>query len=242
MNSLLPIVCLVTCTKGRHSLLERNIACFLNQNYDGKIIQLVYNNSSHIQQLGEFPLPENREIILINRNLSLSNNVPYTTCSEIFTDAIKYIPEECEIVNFFDDDDLFLSCHVSEGVKGINNKNGYKPYYSYYVTTDGVSLVHNMHEPSIFVRKEHLIKYGITGRGAAFHDSWIYPLGDISDKEGVPTFLYQWTGGTHKISGADSNPLNFLNHEMYCNDEGDGIINPIPNIQPLIKNILARIK
>ena len=126
------IITCVTATFGRHSLLERAVKCFLDQNLDTHHNLVIYNNSSKSLQLDNFPIPENKSIILINNHLDLETDEDYKNVGDIFRDAIKFIPQDTHIVNFMDDDDIFLPNHLLEGQKGMRKavaegKRGYKP-------------------------------------------------------------------------------------------------------------------
>ena len=95
----------ICCTSGRHSLLERSVRMFLDQDYIDKTL-LIYQNSSVNQSLDESLKDKN--IILINRSLDSKTNEPYKNLGDIYNDLIQYIPDDIEVVTFSDDDDVNL--------------------------------------------------------------------------------------------------------------------------------------
>ncbi len=221
-------VCLITCYIGRSKFIKRILASFLAQDYTGHITLLLYNNGYSLHSLGITSLPYNRHIILINNHLDKETGQGYTNTGAIFRDALSYVPEDCDIINFFDSDDLFLPEHVSNGVAGLVEGAldydcfAYKPKFSYHIYIDEFSKEENNMEPSIFVFKHWLEKMGFSPVSSSYHQGWLTPLvraGKIFIKEdGKPTFLYDWSRGhnTYKISGSgDDGVLNFMNHRRW---------------------------
>lgn len=225
-------VVLVTATKNRHNQLERVVRFALNQTSDNWI-HLIYNNSSELLKLDE-NLPKNK-FILINNSISLKTGKPYKTLGEIYTDALKCVPEDCDVINFMDDDDIFLPNHVEEGIKGLE-KHGvkaYKPLKSWFkYLQNKIELVSNTLEPSIFVKTSSIKEHGFSDETTAQHLKWLNPLVSESqifaDPNGIPTYICDWSQeiSTFKTSGDPNNPNNFLNYEMWSQDKGDGIITP----------------
>lgn len=223
----------ITCTRGRHSLLEKTLGYILSQDYKHLLYYVIFNNSPTIQELAEDYSTPNKKIILVNQYQYSQTQAPYTSMDQIFSDAMLYVPRETEVVTFFDDDDVFLPSHISEGMKGYyeakaRGKLAYKPYYSLIQTKEGIEKIHNMAEPSFFVNKKHIDKYGFNSHSSAYHHQWINPL--LLDNllhspiEGASTFIYQWVGGVFHISGDGENPDNLKRHNDRELDEGDGII------------------
>lgn len=225
-------VCVITATKGRHSCLERSVKCFLDQTYTNSV-QLIYNNHCDFQRLNN-NLPKDR-FVLVNNCLSKKTNKPYTTLGEIYNDAITYVPEDCDVISFWDDDDLFLPLHIEEGVRGLERggKLAYKPKKSYYSHSGVISLMENTMEPSIFVKKEHILKHGFSEETSAQHLKWVDALIRENqiyvDENGMPTLIYMWGDyiPVFKTSGDPNNPNNFKNYENFSKDIGDGIITPV---------------
>lgn len=226
-----PKVCLLTCTKNRNKHIKRLVRFILDQTYPN-FVHLIYNNSANSIRLNS-NLPANK-FILINNHLNLQTKKPYTTLGEIYNDAIRFIPEDVKLVNFADDDDIYLENHVEEGVKGYlrGKKKAYKPRRSYYKQRGGkVSLTENVMEPSIFVEFEHVKEYKFGIENVAQHHKWLNPL--ITNKEifvddAKPTYICDWSQeiSTYKTSGNPHHPDNFKNYETYSQDIGDSIITP----------------
>jgi len=232
-NSLLNVT-LITCYIGRTKYIRRIIASFLAQTYKGHITLLLYNNGPSINSLASIHLPENRAIVLINNHLDKETGVEYTNTGAIFRDALTYVSNTTELINFYDSDDLFLPNHVEEGVNGYLEGGlavAYKPKYSYHIYLDRFSREENNMEPSIFVKKSYVELMGFAPVSASYHQQWLTPLmrsQNIYIKEdGVSTFLYDWTRGhnTYKISGAgDDSEANFQAHRRWESRELDSAI------------------
>lgn len=210
---------------------------FLDQDYKNSI-QLIYNNSCVFQNLSEH-LPPDR-FLLVNNCIDHVTKGDYRTLGAIYRDAITYIPEDVDVIVFWDDDDLFLPDHISEGVKGLlkGGKTAYKPKLSYYKAgVEEKILVENTLEPSIFVKKEHILKYGFSQTTSDQHIAWVNPL--VSDDEifvdpqGKPTLIYTWGNpiGVFKTSGNPKNPTNFTEYERFSKDIGDRIITPVSRLE-----------
>lgn len=226
-----PKVALITATKNRHKQLERVVRFAMDQTYDNWV-HLIYNNASSSQRLNS-NLPSDK-FILVNNHLNLKTQKPYETLGDIYTDILSFIPEDCDIINFMDDDDVFLPNHVEEGVKGIQRGGllAYKPQKSWYRHGKRISLVENTLEPSIFVMSTHLRKYGFSSETTAQHLQWVNPLVTehqiFVDPSGPATYICDWSQGipTFKTSGDPNNPNNFTNYSNWSKDSGDGIITP----------------
>lgn len=229
-------VCLITATRDRHKQLERVVRFVLNQTYPDWV-HLIYNNSPTPQRLN-INLPKDK-FILVNHSTSFRTKKPYSTLGDIYTDILQFIPEDCDVINFMDDDDIYMPDHVEEGVKGMlkGELEAYKPKKSYYrYLQDSVKLVENTLEPSIFVKTDWVKKYGFSLETTAQHLQWVQPLIDqkkiFVDPEGKPTFVCDWSQeiGTFKTSGDPNNPKNFQNYANWSKDSGDTIITPMPDI------------
>jgi hypothetical protein len=222
-------------TVGRHTLLERSLKFFIDQDFEGEHTLLIYNNSRVSQQIAPLDLPSNKRLILVNQHIDSQTKQPYSSLGAIYNDILTYIPDECSLINFQDDDDIFLPNHILEGVKGYirGQKKAYKPFYSYYRSTEGVTRVANTMEPSIFVQAEHIRKHGFSLVTTEQHLQWLNPL--IASKEifvdenGPSTLIYDWGDNqvlTYKTSGDFHNPLNFSNCRHNSKDHGDRVITP----------------
>jgi hypothetical protein len=206
----------------------------MNQDYED-VIQVIYNNSDVEQRLNKHV---GSNIILINNCWDLITKKAYENVGAIFRDALTFIPDDIEAVTFFDDDDIFLPNHVSEGVKGLKKafsvgKKAYKPYNSYYKDSRGIHKVHNTLEPSVFIDLTYLHLKGFRPTVVDYHQGWydqaIKEDMMLVDKDGTPTFIYDWSGqmGVFKISGGKNDSRNLYNHGVNSADHGDHIVTPI---------------
>lgn len=232
-------VSLITCFHGRAEKVERILRFYLDQDYDGPSELILFNNANEPQVLADFPIPDNKRITLINNNLDLITGQPYTNTGDIFRDALTFISDQSDLVNFFDSDDIFLPIHISAGVRGMKKASNqrqiaYKPYYSYFLYQDKVTKEHNNLEPSIFIDYEFIKQAGFDKTSASYHNAWLLKLRSrnlmLEDKDGPETLLYDWSSGhnTYKISGSgDDSMVNFLKHRSFETDFGDGILEPI---------------
>lgn len=227
-------VCLITATKNRHRQLERVVRFVLNQTYNNWV-HLIFNNADSPLRLSP-ELPD--KFILVNKNIHSRTFHPYVTLGDIYNDIIPYIPEDCDLVNFMDDDDVFLPDHVEEGVKGVERGGllAYKPQKSWYKHGKSKAvLVENTLEPSIFVDSNHIKKYGFSPETTAQHLQWVNPLvynkQIFVDKDGKPTYICDWSQEipTFKTSGNPHNPYNFQSYSDWSKDTGDGVITPCSN-------------
>lgn len=178
-------------------------------------------------------MPQDK-FLLVNNNINLRTGEKYNNLGDIYTDILKYIPSDIEVINFMDDDDIFLPNHVEEGVKGLERGGlvAYKPSHSYFKQISGISLEQNTLEPSIFVRSSHIREHGFSSETTAQHLQWVNPLvynkQIFVDSEGIPTYICDWSQQipTYKTSGDPHNPNNFNNYSRWSQDKGDRIISP----------------
>ncbi len=234
----LPHIVALTPTKGRHLLLRRNVRCFIEQDYKGPHTQIIFNNSEVPQELDlQEDLASNKNIILVNQHLNSITGLPYNSLGEIYNDILKYLPFDADIINHFEDDDIFLKNHLSEGVKGMQeaweqNKEAYKPKRSYFLNGGSLTLESNVLEPSIFFSAKIVREVGYRDSTTTqFHDIINY-LGyndKLLVKEAPSTFIYTWGERipTYKTSGSD-HETNFQDYAKFSNDHGDGKIIPMP--------------
>lgn len=235
-------VCAIMATCGRHKLAERSLRFFLDQDYTGKHTLLIYNNSDVEQSLFRndeiLELAHNgKEVILINK----PSDTVYSNLGEIYTDTLKHVPEDTNVIIHWDDDDIFLPNHITKGTEGLfkagwesdGKIEAYKPAKSYYRHPGGIQLMSNTLEPSIFVWAKHIRKYGYSNTTTDQHLQWVNPLvyeGLIKVEEnGTPTLIYNWGDTdipTFKTSGNAGHPNNFKNYRDFSRDHGDQVLIP----------------
>lgn len=224
-------VCLVTATKNRHRQLERVVKFVLNQT-SNDWTHLIFNNAPTPLKLDK-SLPTDK-FILVNNSVSIDTSHVYSNLGDIYRDTLNFIPEDCDVVNFMDDDDIFFPEHVEEGLKGLirGGLTAYKPKRSWYRYLNQLNLAENTLEPSIFVKTDWIKKYGFSSETTAQHLQWVKPLVDQNeiyvDPDGKPTYLCDWSQeiGTFKTSGDPHNPHNFQNYAQWSKDKGDSVITP----------------
>lgn len=199
-----PNVWSISATCGRHETLERLVACFMAQDYDGPHTLLIYNNSEVSQGLDYkgtslepanrittfFP-EQNKTIYLISNHIDYLTRQPYTNLGAIYRDALTSVFDDAELITHMDDDDIFLPNHISEGVKGflrakeakryVNNEvvggyEAYKPEQSWFRHANGIEKMGNNLEPSIFVDVNYIRKYGYKQTTTDQHFGWFGPL------------------------------------------------------------------
>lgn len=223
----------IMATCGRHLCSERSLSLFLRQTYGDRHL-LIYQNSEVYQELDSSV--DLSRVSLVNNHLDLTTGQPYANLGAIYNDALHYVPAGTDVIIFWDDDDLFLQTHIECGIDGLirGNKTAYKPSRSYFrADANTIIKVENVLEPSIFVKADHLYKYGCTNSTSDQHYSWIAPLleaNDIfTDIKGEPTLVYNWgdPAPMYKTSGGSKDPHNFDNYRRASRQHGDRVISPI---------------
>lgn len=227
-------------TCGRHKLAERSLRFFLDQDYKHEHTLIVFNNSDVQQTLfvDRNDLGDNKMLIIVNNHLSYETGEPYKNLGQIYQDSLLSVPSGTDAIIHWDDDDIFLPNHITEGIKGLEKaveegKAAYKPAQSYYRHPGGIQLMMNTLEPSIFVTAEHIRKYGYGQSTTDQHLQWVNPLvyeGRIRvDESGTPTLVYNWGDTdipTFKTSGNAGHPNNFKNYRDFSRDHGDQVLIP----------------
>lgn len=250
-------VCAIMATCGRHHLAERSLRFFLDQDYENEHILLIYNNSDvplDINITEDQPIktsyPEFTHVSMKSKDVLLVNKKPetkYDNLGQIYNDALKFVPQGTDVIIHWDDDDIFLSDHITEGVKGLKRAilkdakyEAYKPAKSYYRHPGGIQLMSNTLEPSIFVSARWVKSYAYSDTTTDQHLQWVNPLvyeQKISvEEDGKPTLIYNWGDTdipTFKTSGNAGHPNNFKNYRDFSRDHGDQVLSPWPkeNVQ-----------
>lgn len=235
-------VCAIMATCGRHYLAERSLRFFLDQNYKEEHTLLIFNNSDVSLKLNtNLDDLDTKAVILINNHMSYVTKEPYKNLGEIYNDALISVPSGTDVIIHWDDDDIFLPNHISEGIRGLSDAHyninrsiqAYKPAKSYYRHPGGVELMSNTLEPSIFVFADHIRKYKYGNTTTDQHLQWVNPLvyeqKIFVDDLGVPTLIYNWGDTdipTFKTSGNAGHPQNFQNYRNFSKDHGDKILTP----------------
>ena len=235
-------VCAIMATCGRHKLAERSLRFFLDQDYQDFHQLIIFNNSDVSLTLGEMDIPDEQQkaIRLINNHISYQTGERYKNLGEIYNDALTHIHEYTHVVIHWDDDDIFLPNHITEGVKGLERailrdagNEAYKPAQSYYRHPGGLQLMSNTLEPSIFVSAKHIRGHGYSNTTTDQHLQWVNPLvyehKIFVDDNGPATLIYNWGDTdipTFKTSGNAGHPNNFNNYRNFSQDHGDQVLTP----------------
>lgn len=110
----------LTCTNGRFTYLRRLLSCFLNQDYNNKIL-LIYNNADIPIEME--PLSN---VILVNNCIDTITKKPYKDVGSIHRDALGHCPSDIDYVSIMDDDDIFLPKHFSTAIHCFEKSPSYK--------------------------------------------------------------------------------------------------------------------
>ena len=231
-------ICWLTATYGRITCLQRNIKCFLDQDYTGKHLMFIANTGKPIEKIEEI-YPKDKLITIFNYS-----EYAFKSVGEKYQQAVKDIMTlypGIEVIISADDDDIFLPNHLTEGNKGMNRAYevgalAYKPQFSYFRSNEGIIRNENVYEPSMFIDADYLSKTGFAPVSIRYHQQWLDPLVRDSkilvDPNGVSTFIYNWGDpwGVYKMSGRSlDDRWNFEQHRKSSLDMGNGIITPTPD-------------
>ncbi len=214
-------------THGRHCCCERAVGMFLEQTHQDKHL-IILQNSEVVQKLDKH-----------YDNITLVNENNFSNLGDIYNRMIDFIPSDTDLICIFDDDDIFLPNHFSEGVLGFlrGGKKAYKPNYSYFVQGDDISPICNVLETSWFIDVNVIKKLKFKSECKAHHSTWINWL--IENKElyvdlvGPKTLGCVWidvdktkTPLLHSSALGGSDQVHFDFFRKHTVDHGDGTISP----------------
>lgn len=236
----------VCCTYGRFALLKRSIACWLNQDYDDAEL-IIFNTAKEPLFLGQ--LLRGRGIRLINQTCDTKNGLPYASLGMVRHDAAEHVTGEAYVC--WDDDDLYLPWHLSQGVANLRlcGRGAWMPAQSYFTDDGGQTFrrARNAFEASVLVRTDYLFRYGFdTSKSGAEHLSWRIAMvadGQLSENDEVTPFesyAYVWGEAGHKISSEIDRPDNFERHQAHSTDFGSGA-ELFPESQEKLETLYANI-
>lgn len=235
-------ICWLTCTYGRVRCLERNVRCFLDQDYEGMSYMVICNSGEDLILdfflLNSLVEIKNKKIFIVN-----CKDNQFKSVGEKYNYALRVILKKypmVDVITSADDDDIFLPNHLTEGNKGINRAESlkmeaYKPKYSYFRHKEGgmVKVIknENTYEPSIFVKASWVREKGFENVSIKYHQRWLNPLVEsgkiLVDPNGESTLIYNWADDwdIYKMSGsAYDNQNNFDAHKRQSVDMGDGFL------------------
>lgn len=212
------------CTYGRHKFVERSVRMFLEQDYENKHL-LIFQNSPVFQSLDkEYP------------NITIINQSGFDTMGDVFEEAIKYLPEDTDLVFVWDDDDIYFKNHLSNGVAGIlrYGKPAYKPKSVLMRNGYDISWVSNTLEATWALKKEILFNVGFSKHNFTdSHRAWVRYCCDnnlvYEDEKSPITFCYSWgnpEGVVIHTSGIENEENSKQIHHRLSTDHGDRVITP----------------
>jgi len=231
----------LTNTHGRYRCLQRNLRCFLDQDFKGDSVMYVCNTGTPLKLPEDFVLPENKKVYIDN-----SSMMNFLTLGQKYIHALKmakFLYPDITVITHADDDDIFLPNHLSQGSLGINmaysrKQLAYKPYFSYFRERDPegnvlIRKLHNNFEPSIFINVSHVLEHLYSKASIKHHLKWLNPLLEDNqifvNPDGVSTLIYNWGDDwqTYKLSGKQQDTLgNYQMGQVLSKDMGKGILIP----------------
>jgi glycosyltransferase involved in cell wall biosynthesis len=193
-NTNVPYVTCLTATYGRLSHLREAVSCFLAQDYPNKNLVILNNN----------PVPISCDL----PGVKVINESGFQTLGMCRNRLIKEITGE--YVNTWDDDDWWLSWHLSQAIEYIQKHNvkAWKPARSFGQNqTKGTWWYKgNAYEASMVVSSDLVREYGYKDDGMG--DEHRPLLAGIKDKLRVDevgidraSYVYNWGNGLCHASG-----------------------------------------
>lgn len=243
------------CTHGRFTCLKRVIRCFMDQTYTGPSLLFICNSGKELKFSDEL---RNYISTFSDKRIYIFNikESDYNSVGEKYNIALQALFERfpmVDVVTSFDDDDIFLPNHLSEGNKGIEKayskgKLAYKPKLSYFRYRENglhkIAQNENTYETSIFVDAKYLKERGFAPVSIRYHQQWLDLLTIenkiLVDTLGESTLVYNWgdTWDTYKMSGSGiDNQNNFDAHKRRSLDMGNGILIPSSDNSSYYKEI-----
>jgi len=229
-----PKVCAVMCTYGRFQVIRDSITMFLVQDYKNK--HLVIFNTADTPLVPDEFLRNHSDITIINQSRQ-ENGDPFSCLGDVRNAALKHA--EGDIYICWDDDDLFLPWHISQGVEHLLKcgKVAWKPDVSYWSIDGGKTfkgMMGNSMEASFLVGMAHIKSLGFsTKRSGAEHvdGGWLDKTDFIAESiSPFESYGYVWGDerAPHKTSGHIGEEENFENHKKGSQDFGEGPLSMAP--------------
>jgi hypothetical protein len=211
-------------TYRRFTCVNRSINFFLNQDCDAEKELIIYNTDTEYPlELSENLL--NKNIIVINNNIDLQTQEPYTNIGSIRRDSLSFASGTHYIC--WDDDDIFLPWHIRQCVDGFKSNIdiwAWKPHTSMFWLCDREpQFACNNMEASILIDLNKLREIGFSNhQGGGEHIDWINTFkaaGKLHiEKNIVPSYCFNWSDKGnmrgHKQSGSINRPDNFEYHKQ----------------------------
>ena len=222
-----PKVCAVMCTYGRFQVIRDSITMFLIQDYKNKHL-VIFNTAETPLAPDEF-LRDHSEVTIINQSCK-ENGQPFSCLGDVRNEALNHADGDIYIC--WDDDDLFLPWHISQGVEHLLKcgKIAWKPDVSYWSRKGGdvfKGMMGNSMEASFLVGMDHIKSLGFsTKRSGAEHvdGGWLDRTEFVAESiSPFESYGYVWGDprAPHKTSGHIGDENNFENHKNQSRDFGE---------------------
>jgi glycosyltransferase involved in cell wall biosynthesis len=240
-----PLVSCICTTYGRFTAMRRMLTCFDRQDYPNR--ELIILNTAPVRLSLD---RVRRDYVKIwNEPQETVSGKPWTNVGEIRAAALAYASGD--IFCLFDDDDIYLPYHISQGVQKLLEcgKEAWKPKRSLHSLNDGLTFDYceNTLEASVFAKMDSIREFGFLPETGSENLSWYDGIknrgGICVDPEGIPSYSYNWGSqiANHKQSGDMRNPCNFENHKRASTDFGQGkLLRPDYPINDMLGRIYAR--
>ena len=217
----------VMCTWRRFRCVERALACWLSQDWDGEMELIIYSTDVDNPLSLASPIPG---VSIINNGRDFLTGEDYTNTGAIRRDALKFATGTHFIC--WDDDDLYWPWDVRQRVDGIlaTGARAWKPWYS-WMTQPHIPpfQTFNYLEASVLVEIGAVRAAGFKDASGPEHLAWFDALWNagqlIADMHAIPGYVFAWGDppdmAGHKQSGYGANPTpldNFERHKVGCTD------------------------
>lgn len=224
-------VSFICTTFRRFTCVKRIVYQYYQQTFENKELIIFNTDIENPINLGF----HDNSIKVINNNIDMLTNLPYTNRGQICRDAVTFATGDYFMLA--DDDDIYLPWHIEQAVDGIQEigKDIWKPAQSFWSHgVDHVELARNVMEASIIVKMNRIREIGfrtdITGAEGL---SWYDKLKDEKQLDEnnlnfVPSYCFNWSDPSHiaghKQSGNMKDPNNFENHKKQSKDICTGLL------------------
>ncbi len=216
-------------TYGRFETVRQSMTFWKQQDYEDK--ELIIFNTAPVPLELDDSVKDNHEIRVVNWQTEAGTDIVYSSLGKIREDSIMF--SRGDIYICWDDDDMFLPWHISQGIKKLkeHGKPAWKPKRSYFSVDGGETFKYaeNSMEASILVDIEYIKEYGFNYESGTEHLKWLIPMRDngdlvIEDINPFESYAYVWGSdlAPHKTSGNVDHPDNFENHKAGSTDFGEG--------------------
>tara|TARA_Y100000310_G_C20574046_1_gene759564 strand:- start:293 stop:1093 length:801 start_codon:yes stop_codon:yes gene_type:complete len=224
-----PKISAVMCTYGRFQTVRQSATFWKYQDYDNKEL-IIFNTSPIPIELDDSLLEY--DIRVVNQQTETDTVEPFSSLGKIREDALEYATGDIYIC--WDDDDMFLPWHMSQGVEKLLECGdpAWMPGQSYWSCDGGETFEHaqNAMEAAVLVDIDELKKYGFSHESGAEHLPWRRGMqndGKLDEQVMVTpyeSYAYVWgsADAPHKTSGNINQPNNFEHHKAGSTDFGEG--------------------